>query len=906
MKPNQQASNHRTLIEAVSEKNLEKVRALIKEKKNIKNINLQDELGHTVLHMATINQQEDMILLLLSVEGIKVDIRNQVGETPLHIAIKKVQDPQNVTVIQSLNEKGANGAVKNIDGETPWHVAMRRPELHIRECLFEIFEKQTQFQDVIKIPDDNGNTLLHIVSACGHFDIAKKLIEAGADKNAVTRQRKTPLHLASQKGRLRMVEFLLNEGAHLDKQDREGKTALEQAEKAAQHNVVGYLKRVTVEQKMGAQVSDFHRAIREGNMQRVKHCVERDVLPIMARVAGKTALDVAKHVLHELEDDDNHVQKTTKIEDKLSCAYETVFFLEDKQHEEEAQEEVQFLENLEQEIKQEQAQNLVGSTSTSTSQEISTENKELSAQSFDENAIVQRPITSKEFFKEWRVVKKEIEKAKAVFSQPISQESSEQSSSSSISPGSQSMQKQQALREQTGKRERALRPEEEQRLLMFCDLLDAKMSDLLLKSLAISKGLLDCPPGMFEKIGDAVKFGGELIPLPYAALAVNVLTNAGVAVKKQHEKERQNSVASYAHSIHDASDLVRETATLFTQRHQMQILKLTDRAVELFAESVVKRMFNAMSQVSSGGKLKSVLIGMSTGIVSFGEGLKEMLEENVDKMVAQGIERVGEELGAVFEKLPVYRVQQTAISLVRGACLMEEGKVMQLGRQLVGKFSTRASNCLSSSNKYLEFYTGATKTMLSTEEVCRYSDVLLDTPSCFLRYVNSENRNESLVSKLNLVGVSYALDPEEVKALNFNRSVKWEEEGIKRFVSPHASYTALSTIIRKLMERLGEKEVALAAKDERIKMLEGSLQKSEENLQSIEHKLEEAGIHLSEQSPTTKSPSGVSSLLSQTSSKKPQMFFLPEGSLRGRPSVRGRDTSHRQEEAALPQGSVPR
>ena len=123
--------------------------------------------------------------------------------------------------------------------------------------------------------------------------------------------------------------------------------------------------------------------------------------------------------------------------------------------------------------------------------------------------------------------------------------------------------------------------------------------------------------------------------MPYAALAVNIITNAGMAIKKQHEKEKQNSFASHAQTLHDASELVKEVSSLLTQRHRMQILKLTEGSVVHFAESFVKRIFDAMNHVPLEGKIKSVLVGTSTCLISVGECFEEMAEESTEKLLSK-------------------------------------------------------------------------------------------------------------------------------------------------------------------------------------------------------------------------------------------------------------------------------
>jgi len=69
----------------------------------------------------------------------------------------------------------------------------------------------------MNLQDKEGWTLLHLVSAHGHLNIARLLVDRGADMNAKVQDLWTPLHLASHNGRLEVVQ-LLERGASVDEQ----------------------------------------------------------------------------------------------------------------------------------------------------------------------------------------------------------------------------------------------------------------------------------------------------------------------------------------------------------------------------------------------------------------------------------------------------------------------------------------------------------------------------------------------------------------------------------------------------------------------------------------------------------------------------------------------------------------
>lgn len=55
-----------------------------------------------------------------------------------------------------------------------------------------------------------------VACQCGHIDVVKELINAGANVNAEMKDKATPLFIAAQNGHLNIVLFLLAKGAKVD------------------------------------------------------------------------------------------------------------------------------------------------------------------------------------------------------------------------------------------------------------------------------------------------------------------------------------------------------------------------------------------------------------------------------------------------------------------------------------------------------------------------------------------------------------------------------------------------------------------------------------------------------------------------------------------------------------------
>jgi hypothetical protein len=77
--------------------------------------------------------------------------------------------------------------------------------------------------------DVNGNTPLHSAAANGHIEIARLLLQNGADVNAKENDGYTPLHYAAFQGHVDILHLLVENGADLEAQNKYGMRALQLA-----------------------------------------------------------------------------------------------------------------------------------------------------------------------------------------------------------------------------------------------------------------------------------------------------------------------------------------------------------------------------------------------------------------------------------------------------------------------------------------------------------------------------------------------------------------------------------------------------------------------------------------------------------------------------------------------------
>jgi ankyrin repeat protein len=84
-------------------------------------------------------------------------------------------------------------------------------------------------QDVHSHGSPKGCTPLHFASDMGHVEVARFLLEHGADVTALNMQGETPLHLASKWGRVEVADLLIERGADVTLKDDSGSTPLHAA-----------------------------------------------------------------------------------------------------------------------------------------------------------------------------------------------------------------------------------------------------------------------------------------------------------------------------------------------------------------------------------------------------------------------------------------------------------------------------------------------------------------------------------------------------------------------------------------------------------------------------------------------------------------------------------------------------
>lgn len=94
---------------------------------------------------------------------------------------------------------------------------------------------------LVNTRNELGSTPLHVAAGNATPDLARLLLDKGAEINAKDNNGATPLHIAAFTGRKDTVEFLLARGADVHAKDNQGRTARDFAESSLSREISAIL-----------------------------------------------------------------------------------------------------------------------------------------------------------------------------------------------------------------------------------------------------------------------------------------------------------------------------------------------------------------------------------------------------------------------------------------------------------------------------------------------------------------------------------------------------------------------------------------------------------------------------------------------------------------------------------------
>ncbi|ARE67600.1 SWPV1-034 [Shearwaterpox virus] len=238
--------NNRTpLFYAVKNNDYEMVKLLLNKGANV---NIQDSIGYSCLHIATIRNSNIEIIKALIDNKIDLNAYDWIGRTPLHISVIK----SNFDAVKLLVRAGAYINVKDRCRKFPIYYAVSKSDNLISGLLLKhganpntindneetLLHMAVTSNNILLVEQlllygakiDNGgyNTPPPIVSAVNinNYEIVKMLLQNGANVNINTSDGRTSLHVATIWCNTKIIDELLNYGSDVNSLDIYGKTPL--------------------------------------------------------------------------------------------------------------------------------------------------------------------------------------------------------------------------------------------------------------------------------------------------------------------------------------------------------------------------------------------------------------------------------------------------------------------------------------------------------------------------------------------------------------------------------------------------------------------------------------------------------------------------------------------------------
>jgi len=227
----------KTLIDAAHEGDAGTFRMTYEEhSKELKSINFTVD-GWTCLHAAATAGSAPLVKFILGLPGVDTNVKGKDGSTPLVCAMKN----NHKDCVALLMEEGKSDL--NATSESGWNpvlLAAYNADMESIDMLCELAKKGAVNLDVPQ-KEAKGYHVLHFAAASKDHaaEAITKLLDAGAEINALNDNGQTPLHIAAFWDNAEAVRVLLDRGADKTIKNKHGRTA---AELAIHYDYVDLLK----------------------------------------------------------------------------------------------------------------------------------------------------------------------------------------------------------------------------------------------------------------------------------------------------------------------------------------------------------------------------------------------------------------------------------------------------------------------------------------------------------------------------------------------------------------------------------------------------------------------------------------------------------------------------------------
>jgi ankyrin repeat protein len=267
---------------AAMEGDLNAVRAFISGDSTL--MNASDEAGNTPLHLAAWRGRQNVAEYMLSL-GAEVNAANSERETPLHWAALRNDDD----LVALLLWHGADTEVHESYGRTPLLLVARETgEVDMARRLLDAGAD-------VNAEDRFGDTALGLAAWRGFGDLVDLLLDRGASIPADPESAERLVHDATRRGLVRLFRYLADRGADLGMPNENGGSLLHSASAGGSVEIAELLlaRGLDVNGRDRYGRTPLHYASENGRTQVVRSLLERGADVDLRSRAGYAPLDGA-------------------------------------------------------------------------------------------------------------------------------------------------------------------------------------------------------------------------------------------------------------------------------------------------------------------------------------------------------------------------------------------------------------------------------------------------------------------------------------------------------------------------------------------------------------------------------------------------------------------------------------